>query len=47
MPIVETDIADDIATIRLNRPEVHNAFDDRMIADDGPKEFEHRQQKKI
>jgi methylglutaconyl-CoA hydratase len=33
MPIVETDIADDIATIRLNRPEVHNAFDDRMIAD--------------
>lgn len=33
MAMVETDIVDDIATIGLNRPELHNAFDDRMIAD--------------
>jgi methylglutaconyl-CoA hydratase len=33
MAMVETDIVDDIAIISLNRPEVHNAFDERMIAD--------------
>src|SRR5262245_5403686 len=33
MVTVEIDIADDIATVTLNRPEVHNAFDDCMIAE--------------
>ncbi len=33
MTRILTDIADGIATITLNRPEVHNAFDDRMIAE--------------
>ena len=33
MATVLTDIADGIATITLNRPEVHNAFDDRMIVE--------------
>jgi methylglutaconyl-CoA hydratase len=33
MAMIETDFVDDIATISLNRPEVHNAFDERMIAD--------------
>jgi methylglutaconyl-CoA hydratase len=33
MATVLIDIADDVATITLNRPEVHNAFDDRMIAE--------------
>ena len=30
---LQTKIADGIATIRLNRPDVHNAFDDVLIAD--------------
>jgi methylglutaconyl-CoA hydratase len=30
---LQTEIAEGIATIRLNRPEVHNAFDDVLIAD--------------
>ena len=33
MATILTDFADGIATITLNRPEVHNAFDDRMIAE--------------
>ncbi|MCI0430909.1 MAG: enoyl-CoA hydratase-related protein [Rhodospirillales bacterium] len=33
MATVLTDIARGIATITLNRPEVHNAFDERMIAE--------------
>lgn len=33
MARILTDITDGIATITLNRPEVHNAFDDRMITE--------------
>lgn len=31
--VLTTIYADGIATVTLNRPEVHNAFDDRLIAD--------------
>ncbi|MEO8003926.1 MAG: enoyl-CoA hydratase/isomerase family protein [Betaproteobacteria bacterium] len=30
--MLETEIKDSIATIRMNRPDVHNAFDDALIA---------------
>jgi methylglutaconyl-CoA hydratase len=30
--MLQTDIKDGIATIRMNRPDVHNAFDDALIA---------------
>jgi methylglutaconyl-CoA hydratase len=30
--MLQTDIKDGVATIRMNRPEVHNAFDDTLIA---------------
>jgi len=30
--MLQTEIEDDVATIRMNRPEVHNAFDDVLIA---------------
>lgn len=30
---LQTEVANGIATIRLNRPDVHNAFDDVLIAD--------------
>lgn len=33
MALIETDIADGVATVRMNRPEVHNALDDAMIAE--------------
>ncbi len=26
-------VVDDIAFLTINRPEIHNAFDDRLIAD--------------
>ncbi len=32
-PILLAETVDGVATIRLNRPEVHNAFDDALIAD--------------
>jgi methylglutaconyl-CoA hydratase len=31
--MLQTDIRDGVATIRMNRPDVHNAFDDRLIAE--------------
>ena len=30
--MLQTDIRDGVATIRMNRPDVHNAFDDALIA---------------
>jgi methylglutaconyl-CoA hydratase len=30
--MLQTDIKDGVATIRMNRPDVHNAFDDALIA---------------
>src|ERR1700754_3929876 len=30
--MLETEIKDGIATVRMNRPDVHNAFDDALIA---------------
>ena len=30
--MLQTEIRDGIATLRMNRPEVHNAFDDALIA---------------
>ncbi|MBS1270141.1 MAG: Short-chain-enoyl-CoA hydratase [Gammaproteobacteria bacterium] len=30
---IELDISDQVATITLNRPEIHNAFDDQLIAE--------------
>ena len=30
--MLQTEISEGIATIRMNRPEVHNAFDDALIA---------------
>ncbi len=31
--MTQTEIRDGVATIRMNRPEVHNAFDDHLIAE--------------
>ena len=32
-PILLAETRDGVATIRLNRPDVHNAFDDALIAE--------------